>query len=291
MPEALHLTRLIQAPPARVFQAFTDPEHLQKWWGPERFTNPRCLWNAEPEGELDVHMRGPDGQIFPMGGRMLEVVADRRLTFLTWPLDAEGRPLFEVRTTVVLEADGPHTRLSLAAEVSGLTAEGAPYVEGMAQGWDQSLHRLDLLVWEPLSEREVVAFRHYPASPGEVHAAWVDPERLATWWGPAGFTNTNELCEPWPGGTWRFTMHGPDGKDYPNVCRFVEVEPHRIAIQHVGAPEFILSADLIPEGEGTRLVWRQAFAEADTCRKLRSYVLQPNEDNLDRLGADLAAHR
>lgn len=284
MAEPLHLTRLIQAPPARVFQAFTDPEHLQKWWGPERFTTPRCLWNAEPEGELDLHLRAPDGQIFPMGGRMLDVEVDRRLVFLTWPLDAQGRPRFEVRTTVVLDPDGPHTRLTLRAE-------GAPPLEGMAQGWDQGLHRLDLLVGEPLSDREVVAFRHLHATPGEVHAAWVDPERLATWWGPAGFTNSFEVCEPRPGGTWRFTMHGPDGKDYPNVCRFVEVEPHRITIQHVGAPEFTLTALLVPEGEGTRLVWRQAFAEAALCRQLRDFVRQPNEDNLDRLEADLAAHR
>jgi len=141
------------------------------------------------------------------------------------------------------------------------------------------------------AEREVVAFRHYAATPGEVHAAWVDPERLATWWGPAGFTNTFDCIEPWPGGAWRFTMHGPNGENYPNECRFREVEADRVVVEHVVPPFFTLSTVFTPEGEGTRIVWRQAFADTATCRQLRPFVLQPNEENLTRLAEDIAAHR
>ena len=47
--------------------------------------------------------------------------------------------------------------------------------------------------------------------------AFSDPVRLARWWGPAGFTNTFTICEFKPGGQWSFTMHGPDGTNYPNA--------------------------------------------------------------------------
>ncbi len=291
MTAPLILTRLLDAPRERVFQAFTDPDHLQKWWGPESFSNPRCEWDATPGGALRVDMRGPDGAIHPMGGEVLESVPPERLIFVTWPLDAAGRRLFELHLLLVLEADGPHTRLHLRAEPRNLGPEAAPYLAGMAQGWDQSLLRLEALVCEPLSDREMVAIRYLNARPAEVRAAWVDPERLAHWWGPAGFTNTFDCCEPWPGGAWRFTMHGPNGENYPNECRFREVEADRVVVEHVVPPFFTLSTVFTPEGEGTRIVWRQAFADSATCRQLRPFVLQPNEENLTRLAENIAAHR
>ncbi len=58
--------------------------------------------------------------------------------------------------------------------------------------------------------------REIPASVEHVFAAFSDPARLARWWGPAGFTNTFDVCEFKPGGQWSFTMHGPDGANYPN---------------------------------------------------------------------------
>ena len=61
------------------------------------------------------------------------------------------------------------------------------------------------------------AAREIPATPEEIFAAFSDPVRLARWWGPAGFTNTFTICEFKPGGQWSFTMHGPDGTNYPNA--------------------------------------------------------------------------
>ena len=92
-----------------------------------------------------------------------------------------------------------------------------------------------------------------PAAPSAVYAAFTAPERLARWWGPEGFRNTFTLCDFRPGGAWRFTMHGPDGKDYPNESQFVEVVPNaRVVIRHVNAPHFVLTVELRAEGEGTR---------------------------------------
>ncbi|GLH71339.1 hypothetical protein GETHPA_28720 [Geothrix rubra] len=288
VPTELLLNRLLDAPRERVFEAWTDPAHLQKWWGPEAFCNPRCEWESRAGGGIHVDMRGPDGTVYPMGGEVVEVVPPERIVFLTRALDAAGEALFESRNVVTLSEEGARTRLRLQVIVSKIRPEAARHLAGMEQGWAQSLLRLDALVWEPLSDRELVAQRWVPATPAQVQAAWTDPRRLARFWGPHGFRTTSEVCEPRPGGAWRFVMHGPDGKDYPNECAFVEVGEDRIVIDHVSAPRFRITVTFTAEGAGTRVVFRQAFEDAATCRLIAKFALQGNEENLDRLAAEVA---
>lgn len=58
---------------------------------------------------------------------------------------------------------------------------------------------------------------------------WTKPEHIAHWFGPSGFKNTIHEMDVRPGGTWRFTMHGPDGTDYPNLVTYKEVvKPERL---------------------------------------------------------------
>src|SRR4051794_12623895 len=89
------------------------------------------------------------------------------------------------------------------------------------------------------SDREIVATRVFDAPRELVFKAWTDPEHLAQWWGPTGFTNTFHEFDLRPGGVWRFVMHGPDGVDYKNENVFVEiVKPERIVFDHVSGPKF-----------------------------------------------------
>ena len=69
--------------------------------------------------------------------------------------------------------------------------------------------------------------REIPASADQVFAAFTDPQRLARWWGPAGFFNTFKICEFRPGGRWSYVMHGPKGANFQNESVFAEVEPSR----------------------------------------------------------------
>ena len=131
--------------------------------------------------------------------------------------------------------------------------------------------------------------RHFDATPEAVFAALQAPERLARWWGPEGFTNTFEVFEFRPGGMWRFVMHGPDGRHYPNESVFAEIVPHRrVRIEHRSLPHFVLCIDLAPApGGGTLLSWEQAFSDADVAQAVRHIVEPANEQNLDRLGREL----
>jgi uncharacterized protein YndB with AHSA1/START domain len=76
----------------------------------------------------------------------------------------------------------------------------------------------------------------------DIYAAFAQPEVLARWWGPQGFTNTFHLFEFKKDGQWKFTMHGPDGHDYLNESYFSELIPgQKIVIRHNCAPFFTLS--------------------------------------------------
>jgi len=134
--------------------------------------------------------------------------------------------------------------------------------------------------------------RELAASPAEVFSAIEDPARLARWWGPDGFRNSFDVFEFKPGGRWQFTMHGPDGSDYPNESVFAEIEAARkVVIDHVNAPRFRLTIDLQPSAAGTLVPWVQVFEDAAVAEAVRHIVEPSNEQNLNRLMAELTVLR
>lgn len=136
---------------------------------------------------------------------------------------------------------------------------------------------------------ETSASRVLPASRERIWKAWTQPEHLARWWGPNDFTNTFHEFHPVPGGAWRFTMHGPDGRDYPNESTFIElIQPSRIVLDHTCEPKFRVVATFEEEGEGTRVTFRQTFESTQFLEKMRSFLESCNEQNLDRLTAELS---
>ena len=141
---------------------------------------------------------------------------------------------------------------------------------------------------EPIENRSDIRNKLIPASPAQVFAALQDPERVARWWGPAGFTNTIEKYEFTPGGSWLLTMHGPDGKDYPNESRFTRIVPDRIfEIEHLNGHHFTLTIELEPHLQGTYVLWRQTFDTVKHYTGLAQFVATANEQNLERFAAEV----
>ncbi|MBI2425733.1 MAG: SRPBCC domain-containing protein [Candidatus Hydrogenedentes bacterium] len=133
------------------------------------------------------------------------------------------------------------------------------------------------------------ASRTIAAEPSRVFAAFEEVGRLAVWWGPAGFTNTFETFAFEPGGVWSFTMHGPDGKDYPNEMVVREIDaPGRIVLEHVTQPRYVLTVTLeVAEDGGTLVGWHQEFENAETGRRLEAILVQANAELLERLSAEV----
>jgi uncharacterized protein YndB with AHSA1/START domain len=138
----LTITRVFDAPRELVFKAWTDAKHIAQWWGPKGFTNPVCEIDARVGGMLRVHMRAPDGTIYPMKGEIRELVAPERLVFTSIAVDMAGRHLLEGVTTVTFANEGGKTRMTLQAKAVAVVEEAGAYLQGMDAGWTQSIDKL-----------------------------------------------------------------------------------------------------------------------------------------------------
>lgn len=137
-----------------------------------------------------------------------------------------------------------------------------------------------------IGENEIISSREFDFPRVRVFEAWTNPDQLACWWGPNGFTNTFHEFDLRPGGTWRFVMHGPDGVDYPNHNVFEEILPlERIILRHLSGHEFQLTATFEELGDRTRVIFRQLFMKAAEFEEAKQYCVEANEQNLDRLNA------
>jgi uncharacterized protein YndB with AHSA1/START domain len=136
-------------------------------------------------------------------------------------------------------------------------------------------------------DREVINTRVFNTSRDVLFHAWEDPAQLAQWWGPNGFTNTFYEFNFKAEGTWKFTMHAPGGDEFHNTSIFKEiVKPERIVFLHLlPVHEFLLTATF-EELEGkTKLTFRQLFDTAEECQRIKPFITEANEQNLDRLEA------
>jgi uncharacterized protein YndB with AHSA1/START domain len=144
--QEMSLTRRVGAPVDVVFGAWTDAKQLAEWWGPKGFTNPVCEVDARVGGAIRIHMRAPDGTVYPMTGRFVKIDRPHLLVFSTAALDGEGKAMFEILNTVMFTEIADGTEISLVAQVTSTTPAAPQYLAGMSQGWSQSLDRLTELV-------------------------------------------------------------------------------------------------------------------------------------------------
>jgi len=143
----LHLTRTFDAPRALVWKAWTDPKMVAQWWGPRMFDTPLCQVDARSGGLITIHMRGPDGNIYPMKGIFTEVVEPERLVFTSYAMmTPDGDPFLELRNTVTLSEERGKTTLKVDVVVVKATAEAESPLAGMNQGWNEQMDKLVLFV-------------------------------------------------------------------------------------------------------------------------------------------------
>jgi uncharacterized protein YndB with AHSA1/START domain len=109
----LVITRVFDAPRSLVFKAWTQPEHLARWWGPQGFVNVAWAMDVRPGGAWFRRMSAPDGTFFTKRGVYKEVVPPERLVFTYVNEAADGTLDRETLVTLTLEEQGARTRLTL----------------------------------------------------------------------------------------------------------------------------------------------------------------------------------
>src|ERR1044072_3900126 len=136
---------------------------------------------------------------------------------------------------------------------------------------------------------EIHILRTYSAPVKMVWDAFTDEKHVGKWWGPRGFTITTHSKDLRPGGTWDYTMHGPDGKDWPNVTVYHEVEKYaKLVYDHGGShttpPLFRVTA-LFSETKGkTKLDLSFSLPTPEAAEETRKFIKKAGGDSTwDRL--------
>ena len=142
-------------------------------------------------------------------------------------------------------------------------------------------------------DRELLLTRMLNAPIELVWQVWTNPEHLAQWWGPNGFTNTITKMDVHPEGEWDLVMHGPDGTDYKNKSVFKEVILHKkIVYEHISGPKFLATIEFDEQGDKTFIKWHMLFESKEqfiqTVKTFKADEgLKQNVEKLDRYVASL----
>jgi len=135
----------------------------------------------------------------------------------------------------------------------------------------------------------IVSTRILDAPVALVFRAFEDSAHLKNWWGPNGFTNTFHEFDLRVGGKWSLIMHGPDNANYNNESVFLLVDkPNRVGWYRLTNPLFhmLITFDEMPEHK-TQFTFHMIFETAKECEAIKKYVADKNEENFDRLEAEL----
>jgi uncharacterized protein YndB with AHSA1/START domain len=231
-------TRIFDAPRALVWRAFTDPDHLKHWWGPNGFSCTFHEFDLRPGGAWNFIMHGPDGKDYENEWVFVEIDWMERII-----LDHTNFPRHRL-TMRFEDADGAKTKLLFQQVFESLDDyEKIKLVAlpGLTQNLDRWAAHLPQI--DP-NRRELTIKRTFAVPRDLVWRAWTDPEELAKWWGPACFTNPVCELDLRPGGAIHIVMRGPDGTDYPMRGEFREIVP----------PERLVFTNYPVDGEGHQLI-------------------------------------
>ncbi|MHA6481828.1 SRPBCC family protein [Paenibacillus sp. strain BS8-2] len=282
----------------QVYEAMANAEAKARW-----FTKPE-VFEFRVGGREFSSGESPDGGLFTFDATYQEIVPLERIVY-TYVLDLNGLRFSVSITTIELSDVDGGTKLTFTEQ--GAFFDGLDAIENREHGSKELLELLgkslaengDMAAAEMEDDTtitpgkwEYAHARWYDFSQEEVYRAWSQPELLTKWFGPNGFTSTFSEFDFREGGFWRFTFHGPDGTDYANEHKFIEIQPgERIVFDHLGAPEFRLTATFTEQGGRTRVTFRQQFKDENVFESVRSFCPDSNEQNLDRLQALLEGQR
>lgn len=140
------LERTVAAPPERVWEAWTVPEHLMRWFAPAPFTTSECEIDLRPGGAFRTVLRSPDGDEHATDACYLEVRENERLVWTTalGPgfRPAASSPLPAFTAVITLERAGHGTTYSALAMHGDPDARQRHVDRGFHEGWSTALEQL-----------------------------------------------------------------------------------------------------------------------------------------------------
>jgi uncharacterized protein YndB with AHSA1/START domain len=299
------MTRLVDAPRALVWEAFTDPAQVARWWGPNGFRNSIREMSVRPGGTWRFTMHGPDGRDYPNRIDYIEVKKPERLVYAH--SGGDGPPDFHAVITLAEEAGKTRVTLRLVCDSAETCAQKKKF--GAELGGQQTLRRLDDHLACHADAAFVIA-RDFDASRDLVFKAWTEEERLARWFGPSGFEVFHSRMDLRPGGLYHYGLRSADGKTriWGRWAIRDVVVPERLVMvisfsdEHAGVArhpfagewplEMLSTVTLEDLGGATRVTIRKASLDAAAAERAafeagRASMQKGWTGTLDKLAANL----
>lgn len=275
-------TRTFAAPRELVFELWTKPEHVARWYGPRGFTLTTYEMDVRPGGVWRFMFHGPDGTDYPNKILYTEVRPPERLVYDHGDFD---RVWFQ--GIVTFEEEGGGTKVTLrsifaTAEERDKVAEEYGAVEGAKQTLDRLGEALAAMTAQRTSDDEFIITRVFDAPRELVWKAHTEKEHLAQWWGPKGFTVHPAKLDLRPGGTFHYAMRASSGEEMWGKFVYREiVPPERLVwVNSFSDPEGNTAPVPMAEGWPTEMLITMTFTEEDgrTTLNLRSVPINASDE-------------
>jgi uncharacterized protein YndB with AHSA1/START domain len=304
---ALIIDRILDAPRSLVWKAWTDPELVKRWWGPEGFTAPFAKLDFRVGGKYLYAMRSPEGKDFWSTGVYREIVPPERIVATDSFADEKGNVVpasyygmtgefpMELLVTLTFREVNGKTKFTLRHEGIPLAT-----ADDTRAGWNGSFDKLDAVLAEEKASRaktrlvaepgkqEASVIRTFAAPRGDLFRAYTDPEQMARWWAPRRFEIRIETYEAHPGGRWRILNRDADGNEFWFHGVFHEVSPTRIVwtFEFEGMPGHALLGIVTLEEKGgkTKVTEKSVFESvADRDGMIAAGMEEGGYETMDRL--------
>lgn len=292
--DVLVIERVFDAPRELVFEAWTKPEHLRRWFGPIDYPLSVIEQDARVGGVYTATLRsihtGPD---LAQRGVYKEIVKNEKLVFsFAWGRDhtaGAGEMAVSVVFSDVGQGKTKKTKMTLTQTLLPSAVER----EGHRYGWSSTFDRLDAHLRAllrgmgvrdrdirrrtnfayPANEPVIVGERVFDAPRALVFEAMTTAEHMARWWGPARYTSIVHEFDARAGGKWRITHANEEGS-YTFFGAFLELTPPSKIVwtfafdDYPPATEYMMLEDL---GEGeTRVTTRSVYPTMEAREGMRA---------------------
>lgn len=218
----ISITRIYDAPVKLVWDAWTDPKKVAKWWGPRGFTLTTHSKDLRVGGHWAYTMHGPDGTNYENKTIYHEVVEFSRLVYDHGGND-DRPPLFRV-TAVFTDLKGKtKLEMTMAFATGEVAKEMKKFIK--AAGGESTWDRLAEFLGKEIENKEkFVINRSFEAPIEKMFEMWTNPKHFSQWLAPTGFKMIFLEANIKTGGQTRYSMSNDSGMIMYGRAQYIKVE-------------------------------------------------------------------
>ncbi|HSY76479.1 MAG TPA: SRPBCC family protein [Bacteroidia bacterium] len=217
----ISISRILNAPRELVWEVWTDPKHIDKWWGPIGFSTETHEMKVQQGSKWLCTMHGPNGMDFHNEFTYTEVVKPELIVY------THAEPTFTA--TVTFENFAGKTKLTMCMVFDSVDVFNSVVKEhGAIEGQVQTINRLEALLAEMQPREEFTISREFKAPRELVYKVFSQAEHLAKWWGPPGASINVKSLNFSPGGMFHYSMQSPMGEMWGKFVYCEMTKPERV---------------------------------------------------------------